>query len=85
MSRPAAVAPATQPDQKQALTCFVRTFFTGIKDERGLTPLFWSHVLPYREVKLDMNTRLALTKWATAQMRIDPVAPLAKTSQPQPK
>ena len=31
------------------------------EDERGLTPLFWSHVLPYGEVKLDMNTRLALT------------------------
>ncbi|KPN46763.1 DUF4158 domain-containing protein [Mycobacterium intracellulare] len=29
--------------------------------ERGLTPLFWSHVLPYGEVKLDMNTRLALS------------------------
>jgi hypothetical protein len=31
------------------------------EDERGLTPLFWSHVLPYVEVKLDMNTRLALS------------------------
>lgn len=30
------------------------------EDERGLTPLFWQHVLPYGEVKLDMNTRLAL-------------------------
>jgi hypothetical protein len=26
------------------------------EDERGLTPLFWSHVLPYGEVKLDINT-----------------------------
>lgn len=31
------------------------------EDERGPTPLFWSHVLPYGEVKLDMNTRLALS------------------------
>lgn len=31
------------------------------EDERGLTPLFWSHVLPYGEVKLNMNSRLALT------------------------
>jgi TnpA family transposase len=31
------------------------------EDERGLTPLFWSHVLPYGEVKLDMNSRLALS------------------------
>jgi hypothetical protein len=23
------------------------------EDERGLTPLFWQHVLPYGEVKLD--------------------------------
>ncbi|MEV0298491.1 transposase [Nocardia sp. NPDC050710] len=30
------------------------------EDERGLTPLFWSHVLPYGEVKLNMNTRLNL-------------------------
>lgn len=30
------------------------------EDERGLTPLFWSHVLPHREVKLNMNSRLAL-------------------------
>jgi hypothetical protein len=27
----------------------------------GLTPLSWSHVLPYGEVKLDMNTHLALS------------------------
>ncbi len=29
-------------------------------DRRGLTPLFWTHVAPYGEVKLDMNNRLAL-------------------------
>lgn len=27
-------------------------------DRRGLTPLFWIHVLPYGEVKLDMSSRL---------------------------
>ena len=32
------------------------------EDERGLTPLFWSHVLPYGEVKLNMNARLALSE-----------------------
>ncbi|MFG1849566.1 hypothetical protein [Micromonospora carbonacea] len=30
-------------------------------DRRGLTPLFWTHVAPYGEVKLDMNSRLALS------------------------
>ncbi|MEU6187990.1 Tn3 family transposase [Nocardia sp. NPDC047038] len=30
------------------------------EDERGLTPLFRSHVLPYGEVELNMTTRLAL-------------------------
>ncbi|MFF9566884.1 Tn3 family transposase [Streptomyces sp. NPDC014685] len=30
-------------------------------DRRGLTPLFWSHVRPYEEVDLDMDTRLSLT------------------------
>jgi len=31
-----------------------------VEDERGLTPLFWSHVLPYGEVKLNMSSRLTL-------------------------
>jgi hypothetical protein len=30
------------------------------EDRRGLTPLFESHVLPYGEVKLNMNSRLTL-------------------------
>ncbi len=29
-------------------------------DRRGLTPLFWMHVLPYGEVHLDMSSRLSL-------------------------
>lgn len=33
------------------------------EDERGLTSLFWSHVLPYGEVKLNMNSRLAIGGW----------------------
>jgi len=31
------------------------------EDRRGLTPLFWSHVLPYGEVKLNMASRLTLS------------------------
>jgi TnpA family transposase len=34
-------------------------------DRRGLTPLFWAHMLPYGEVNLDMTKRLTLTE-ATA-------------------
>ena len=30
-------------------------------DQRGLTPLFWSHILPYGEVRLNMTRRLALS------------------------
>lgn len=30
------------------------------EDRRGLTPLFWAHVLPYGEVKLNMGRRLNL-------------------------
>jgi hypothetical protein len=30
------------------------------EDRRGLTPLFWSHVLPCGEVKLNMNSGLTL-------------------------
>lgn len=29
-------------------------------DRRGLTPLFWTHVAPYGEVRLDMTRRLVL-------------------------
>ena len=29
-------------------------------DRRGLTPLFWTHIAPYGEVKLDMTCRLQL-------------------------
>jgi TnpA family transposase len=32
----------------------------GEADRRGLTPLFWQHVRPYGEVRLDMVSRLAL-------------------------
>jgi len=31
------------------------------EDKRGLTALFWSHVLPYGEINLNMTRRLALT------------------------
>jgi len=36
------------------------------EDRRGLTPLFWQHVLPYGEVKLDMTTRLSIRTAATS-------------------
>lgn len=29
-------------------------------DRRGLTPLFWQHVRPYGEVRLDMGSRLEI-------------------------
>jgi len=36
------------------------------EDRRGLTPLFWQHVLPYGEVKLDMTARLSIRTTAPA-------------------
>jgi len=39
------------------------------EDRRGLTPLFWQHVLPYGEVKLDMTTRLSIRTTGTAGSR----------------
>ena len=30
------------------------------RDRRALTPLFWQHVAPYGEIKLDMRSRLTL-------------------------
>jgi TnpA family transposase len=32
----------------------------GPADRRGLTPLFWKHVRPYGEVRLDMGARLRI-------------------------
>ncbi|WP_066945635.1 hypothetical protein [Microtetraspora fusca] len=29
-------------------------------DRNGLTPLFWLHIRPCREVRLDLSTRLSL-------------------------
>src|SRR5450631_860514 len=37
------------------------------EDLRGLTPLFWAHVLPYGEVKLNMTRRLALNAAQTVE------------------
>ena len=36
-------------------------------DVRGLTPLFWAHVLPYGEVKLNMTRRIALNAAQTVE------------------
>jgi hypothetical protein len=30
------------------------------EDRRGITPLFWSHISPYGEVKVDMTRRISL-------------------------
>jgi hypothetical protein len=32
----------------------------GPADRRGLTPLFWQHVRPYGEVRLDTGARLRI-------------------------
>jgi hypothetical protein len=39
-------------------------------DHRGLTPLFWSHVLPYGEVKLNMTSRLPPQHELTRDVRL---------------
>lgn len=39
----------------------------GSADRRGLTPLFWQHVRPYGEVRLDLGSRLDIG--AAAQAR----------------
>jgi TnpA family transposase len=42
------------------------------EDQRGLTPLFWSNIAPYGEVKLNMQRRLALRVDTTAQVVAEP-------------
>lgn len=32
-----------------------------VADRRGLNPLFWAHVAPYGEVRLNMTRRLSLS------------------------
>jgi TnpA family transposase len=44
-----------EPTWKTALTT---------EDKRGLTPLFWHHIQPYGDVKLDLTTRLNITTQA---------------------
>jgi Tn3 transposase DDE domain len=43
----------------QAALVYVNTLTA--EDLRGLTPLFWAHVRPYGEVRLNMTRRLALS------------------------
>ena len=38
------------------------------EDLRGLTPLFWAHVQPYGEVKLNMTRRLALSATPSGEL-----------------
>jgi hypothetical protein len=68
---PERLSPASleRPPTRNYGSCCCDPDWDGVltaEDERGLTPLFWSHVLPYGEVKLDMNTRLALSGPAPA-------------------
>jgi hypothetical protein len=42
------------------------------EDQRGLTPLFWSNIAPYGEVKLNMQRRLTLRADTTGQVVAEP-------------
>ncbi|MEV0824855.1 hypothetical protein [Nonomuraea rubra] len=44
----------------------------GPADRRGLTPLFWQHVQPYGEVRLDVAKRLPLSGGEDATQQRDP-------------
>jgi hypothetical protein len=35
------------------------------EDKRGLTALFWAHVRPYGDIKLNMTNRLAISQAPT--------------------
>ncbi|MDT4990744.1 MAG: hypothetical protein QOH97_636 [Actinoplanes sp.] len=56
-------------------------------DRRGLTPLFWSNIAPYGEVRLNMNNRLALREPDSTQAHCDDGAdtpPATPNSEEQP-
>jgi hypothetical protein len=40
-------------------------------DQRGLTPLFWTHVRPYGDVRLDLATRLAIGRASGPPVSVD--------------
>jgi TnpA family transposase len=40
------------------------------EDRRGLTPLFWAHVAPYGEVRLDMGRRLSVIPRLTSPITL---------------
>ena len=62
--RAGAAALLAEPDSNDVLTP---------EDQRGLTPLVWSHVLPYDEVKLNVASGFPLgSAWPSAcGLRID--------------
>ncbi|MEU2632627.1 MULTISPECIES: hypothetical protein [Kitasatospora] len=51
-------------------------------DRRGLTPLFWSHVRPYGEANLDMDTRLDLAAVKLPGHRVETDAADQQSSEP---
>ena len=46
----------------------------GADDLRGLTPLFWTNIAPYGEVRLNMSTRLALRDTPSSPPASDPAS-----------
>jgi TnpA family transposase len=59
----------------------------GADDRRGLTPLFWTNIAPYGEVRLNMNNRLTLRAGHTTVSAggDDPGFPPTTTSEGQPR
>ena len=60
----------------------------GAADRRGLTPLFWTNISPYGEVRLNMANRLALRATTTpdpAGGDDDPGTPSTESSEGQPR
>ncbi len=54
-------------------------------DRRGLTPLFWSNIAPYGEVRLNMANRLALRATTTPDPAGGDDAPTTPSSEGQPR
>jgi TnpA family transposase len=53
-------------------------------DLRGLTPLFWTNIAPYGEVRLNMSSRLALRRPAAGHDRVPrPADPPSDKEQPR--
>ena len=59
LREPASGRGVSQRSERSGVVVVSNQWWPDRVDLRDLTPLFWAHVLPYGEVKLNMTRRIA--------------------------